>query len=58
MWQLLKKYFMPIYISPLDQFLQHFDETHSPSATQQREIARCSRLRELRDQEDSLEHTR
>ena len=52
-WQALKQYFMPIYVSKLDQFLQHFDATHPPSAVQQKEIDKYRRLDQLRDQAHS-----
>ena len=55
MWQFLKQYFMPIYVSKLDQFLQHFDATHVPSAVQQKEMAKYSRLYQLRDQAHQIE---
>lgn len=49
MWKLLKQYFMPEYVSELDQFLLHFDETHSDSASQEKEIEKYQRLYKLRD---------
>lgn len=52
MWKFIKQYFMPIYTSELDQFLQHFDETHAASATQQKELEKYRRLYQLRDQEN------
>lgn len=55
MWNFLKRYFMPIYVSPLDQFLQRFDASHRPSAVQQKEIAKYRRLYQLRDQEKPQE---
>ncbi len=55
MWKFLKQYFMPIYTSALDQFLQHYDETHSASDTQQKERKKYRRLYQLRDQENPHE---
>ncbi len=49
MWRFLKQYFMPIYLSEIDQFLLHFDATHKPSASQQKEIEKYRRLYQLRD---------
>lgn len=51
MWQLLKQYFMPEYTSEIDQFLQHFDDTHSNSASQQKELEKYRCLYKLRDNE-------
>ncbi|HSW70364.1 MAG TPA: CBU_0585 family protein [Gammaproteobacteria bacterium] len=52
MLRFLKQYFMPIYISELDQFLSHFDATHPLSAVQQKEREKYRRLYQLRDQAD------
>ena len=51
MWQFLKQYFMPEFVSELDQFLQHFDETHPDSAAQQKEVEKYRRLYKLRDED-------
>lgn len=38
------------YISPIDRFLNHFDQEHPTlSASQQKEIAKYSRISRLRD---------
>ena len=38
------------YVSPLDRFLYHFDQEHPAlSASQQKEIAKYSRISRLRD---------
>lgn len=50
MWNFLKRYLMPIYVSPLDQFLQRFDASHPLTAVQQREMEKYRRLYQLRDQ--------
>jgi hypothetical protein len=50
MWKLLKQYFMPEYVSELDQFLEHFDETHEDSPVQKKEQEKYQRLYKLRDQ--------
>lgn len=49
MWNFLKRYLMPIYVSPLDQFLQRFDASHLPTAVQKKEIEKYRRLFALRD---------
>jgi hypothetical protein len=53
MWNFLKRYLMPIYVSPLDQFLKRFDASHRPSAVQQKEIEKYRHLYQLRDQDGS-----
>ncbi|HSW71425.1 MAG TPA: CBU_0585 family protein [Gammaproteobacteria bacterium] len=56
MLEFLKRYFMPIYVSPLDQFLAHFDATHPPTPVQQREIDKYRRLYQSRDQSSAEEN--
>lgn len=50
MWKFLKEYFMPKYVSELDQFLQAFDRAHPElSASQRRERDKYRHLYQLRD---------
>lgn len=49
MWQFLKQYFMPEYVSKLDQFLHDFDKMHAPSTSQSKVAEKYRRLHELRD---------
>lgn len=51
MLRFLKRYFMPLYTSELDQFLQSFDETHPQLSTSQtKERAKFRAIYRLRDQ--------
>lgn len=52
MWQFIKKYFMPIYVSEIDQFLLDFDTQHDLSASQRKEVEKYRRLYKQRDEEN------
>ncbi len=50
MWKLIKKYFMPEYISQLDRFLYEFDKNHRvESKSQRKEKEKFCRIYNLRD---------
>lgn len=54
MWKLLKKYFMPEYVSELDQFLQDFNRKNPDLSKSQRdERDKYCRINQLRDGEQS-----
>ncbi len=45
------------YVSEIDQVLQHFDEKHSLSVSQQKEKAKYERIYLLRDQSRPAQDT-
>ena len=50
MWKLLRKYFMPVYSSQIDQFLAAFDKAHPKrSRSQRREQSKYRAIYKLRD---------
>ena len=50
MWKLLRQYFMPIYISDIDLFLQNYDQHHPQlSQAQRKEYNYYQNIYYLRD---------
>lgn len=57
MWKWLRKYFMPEYVSEIDQFLESYDVAHPDlSASQRRERDKYRHIYRLRDSSEGSPH--
>lgn len=61
--KMMKRFFMfkkkiTSYVSKIDEFLQTFDHKHPLSLSQQEEVAKHLRIRQLRDKAGEKKHTK